>query len=72
MGNLYPKHFVARKTYEAYAASLLASDNHWEANTWDEVCQEPEFVEAWNRAAIAAHAAIHQVMLDAGSYAASN
>lgn len=64
MGDQYLKYFAAKKAYEAYAASLLASDSHWESRPWDEVCQEPEFAEAWNQAARVAHAAIEQAISD--------
>lgn len=60
----YRKHFVAKKAYEAYAASLLASDNHWESRTWDDVSGEPEFAEAWYQAAVAAHVAMKQAISD--------
>jgi hypothetical protein len=72
MGSLYQRHFAARKAYEAYAASLLASDNHWEVKTWDQVCHESEFVEAWRQAAKAAHVAIEQLILDTDSYEATD
>ncbi len=64
MGDQYPKYFAAKKAYEAYAASLLASNNHWDSRSWDEVSQEPEFAEAWNQAALVAHAAIKQLISD--------